>query len=529
MNAIIYARYSSHGQQETSIDGQLKYCYEYAKNNGYTVIEEYIDRAKSATTDNRPEFLRMIEDSKKKQFNIVLVYQLDRFSRDRYDSATYKAKLKKNSVKVISVRENISDDASGILMESVLEGMAEYYSKELSQKVVRGMSIAGERCQYLGGRPPLGYAVGVDKRFTIAPDTAPHVVKIFEMYASGHTIVEIINYLNKLGLKTAMGNKFNKNSLRHILMNKKYIGIYTFKGKDIPDGVPKIVSEELFYQVQEILDKNKKAPARARAKMEYLLTTKLFCGYDKEMMVGISGNSRSGEKFCYYSCKNVIHRKGCHKKNVRKEWIEDFVLSKARAQLTNEHIEFIANEVEKKSKTIGDTPEVKRISKLLRENDTAIENLLRALEIGNAADIITERISKKKEEQLTLKQSLAIEQLKNNTVNGDEVRFFLHSLQNGDANHIKYKRALIAIFIDKIFLYDDRITIFFHATDRPISIDYSLIDASQEETTNDGKSVSHISSPAQPSQQRNAGFSSRPVFCGACYFFVFQKVNCNQT
>ena len=141
MNVVIYARYSSHSQTEQSIEGQLHTCYEYAKNNGYLVVGEYIDRAQSGTTDSRAEFQRMIADSDKHTFEGVLVYQLDRFARNRYDSAINKAKLKKNGVRVISARENISDDASGILVEGVLESMAEYYSAELSQKIRRGKSM----------------------------------------------------------------------------------------------------------------------------------------------------------------------------------------------------------------------------------------------------------------------------------------------------------------------------------------------------------------------------------------------------
>jgi DNA invertase Pin-like site-specific DNA recombinase len=146
MNLVFYGRYSDSGQSEQSIEGQRKICYEYAERNGYKIIGEYIDRALTGTSDNRPEFLRMINDSVKRQFQGVLVYQLDRFARNRYDSATYKARLKKNGVKVLSARENISDDASGVLMEAVLEGMAEYFSAELSQKVKRGMALTAQKC-----------------------------------------------------------------------------------------------------------------------------------------------------------------------------------------------------------------------------------------------------------------------------------------------------------------------------------------------------------------------------------------------
>ena len=134
MNAVIYARYGSHNQTECSIEEQLKACYEYAKLNDFTVIGEYVDLAIAGTNDNREQFQKMIKDSKRKKFQAVIVYQLDRFARNRYDSSHYKHKLKKNGVRVFSAKENISDDASGILMESVLEGMMEYYSIELGRK-----------------------------------------------------------------------------------------------------------------------------------------------------------------------------------------------------------------------------------------------------------------------------------------------------------------------------------------------------------------------------------------------------------
>src|SRR5574344_1788585 len=158
MKVVLYARYSpGSSQNDQSIEGQLKVCREYAERNNYNIIYEYIDRATTGTSDNRPQFLKMIEDSSKKNFEGILVYQLDRFARNRYDSATYKSKLKKNGVRVLSARENISDDASGILMESVLEGMAEYFSVELGQKVKRGMGINADNCYYNGGTVPLGF------------------------------------------------------------------------------------------------------------------------------------------------------------------------------------------------------------------------------------------------------------------------------------------------------------------------------------------------------------------------------------
>jgi len=238
MNVVFYGRYSDIGQSEQSIEGQRKTCTEFAERNGYHIIAEYIDRAISGTdADNRPEFQRMIADSAKRQSQGILVYQLDRFARNRYDSATYKSKLKKNGVRLLSARENISDDASGVLMESVLEGMAEYFSAELSQKVKRGMSLTAEKCEFTGSFVPLGYKV-VDKKFVISEDEAPIIKRMFEMYLAGKTMVDIIRYLDENGVKTRQGNSYHKDTIRRILTNRKYLGIYIYDGAEIPGGIP---------------------------------------------------------------------------------------------------------------------------------------------------------------------------------------------------------------------------------------------------------------------------------------------------
>ena len=314
MNVVFYGRYSDSGQSEQSIEGQRKVCYEYAERNGYKIIGEYIDRALTGTSDSRPEFLRMIADSAKRQFQGVIVYQLDRFARNRYDSATYKAKLKKNGVKVLSARENISDDASGVLMEAVLEGMAEYFSAELSQKVKRGMALTAQKCEFTGSGVPLGYKI-VDKKFAIDEETAPIVKRIFEMYLAGNTMADIICYLNENGIKTSKGNVYNKNSIRRILENRKYVGVYKYAEIEIPGGVPQIVDTKIFNDAQLLLEKNRKAPARLKVLGgNYLLTTKIFCGHCNCAMTGESGHSRNGSIYQYYKCVTVRKHGDCKKK-----------------------------------------------------------------------------------------------------------------------------------------------------------------------------------------------------------------------
>lgn len=493
MNAIIYARFSSHAQNEQSIEGQLKVCYEYARKNGITVIGEYIDRALTGTTDRRPMFLKMIEDSKKQAFQYVLVYQLDRFARNRYDSATNKAKLKKNGVRVISVMENISDDASGVLMEAVLEGMAEYYSAELSQKVTRGMALNAEKCLYTGGpAPALGFKVNPDKTLSIDIDAANIVRKIFEMYSRGVTVKEIIDYLNGRRIFTSRGNPYNKNSLHHLLKNKRYIGIYTYKGTETPNGLPRIISDELFYEVQERMAKNEKAPARSRAVEEYLLTTKLFCGYCHEMMTGVSGTSMTGQKYFYYVC-NGAKKKLCGKKAVRKNWIEDLVIKKCREILTDENIEIIARACTAIRENDDSAAEIKYLQKLLKENDKAVDNLFKALETGAVVEQITARIQDKNNERAQIEKQLAEAELNNDVPSIDEIRFFLHQLKDNKADDLKTRKALIAVFVNSIYLFDDKITFILNVGNAPVEITEKLLEDIEQST--DSSCLDKIGSP----------------------------------
>jgi DNA invertase Pin-like site-specific DNA recombinase len=278
MKAVIYARYSSDSQREESIEGQIRECTAFAEKNGITVLRHYIDRAFSAKTDNRPEFQNMIKDSSKKLFDMIIVWKLDRFARNRYDSARYKAALKKNGVKVVSATEVISEGAEGIILESVLEGYAEYYSADLSEKVIRGMTDNALKCKYNGGTLPVGYLIDDEQFFQIDSLTAPFVLDAFKRYDEGATMTQIRDWLNERGLKNTRGQRMTYNSVQHLLKNRRYMGEYAYRDIVVPDGIPAIVPKDLFERVQEKLAKNKKAPARHKAEDDYLLTTKLFCG-----------------------------------------------------------------------------------------------------------------------------------------------------------------------------------------------------------------------------------------------------------
>lgn len=315
MKAVIYARYSSDNQREESIEGQLRECTAFAEKSGFTVLQHYIDRAFSAKTDNRPEFQRMIKDSNKKLFDVIIVWKLDRFSRNRYDSARYKAQLKKNGVKVISATESISDGAEGIILESVLEGFAEYYSADLAEKVSRGLTENTIKGIFNGGAMTIGYVIDENRHFQIDPVKAPFVLEAFKMYADGYTKKEVRDYLNNNGFRNSGGNPMTYCSVGAMLKNRRYIGEYRFQNQVNYDAIPPIVPKDIFERVQKRMEKNKKMSAHFKAGEEYILSSKLVCGHCESYMCGESGTSATGRTYHYYKCMAVKQKtKKCNKK-----------------------------------------------------------------------------------------------------------------------------------------------------------------------------------------------------------------------
>ena len=385
MTAVIYARYSSDNQREESIEGQLRDCKDYAEKNGITVVGTYIDRAYSAKTDDRPDFQRMIKDSGKKIFDVVLVWKLDRFARNRFDAVNYKYQLEKNGVHLVSAMEPISQGPEGIMVESMLIGMAEYYSAELALKVARGERENALQCKYNGGVVPLGFTIGKEDRlYHIDPETAPIVQEIFSRYADGEPAEKIAASLNERGLRTRTGKPFVKNSFFQIFRNRRYIGEYRYKDIVTPGGIPAIVDEDLFNRVQQRFEQNKIAHGRpAKEDVSYLLTTKLFCGKCGTLMGGESGTSHMGNTYYYYKCGNAKrHGKAhCDLKAIRKEPLERFVVDTAiKVIFSDEIIEQLIDLVmEAQQKENTRLPVLKD---QLRDTEKRLANLLEAIEQG---------------------------------------------------------------------------------------------------------------------------------------------------
>lgn len=455
MKAVIYARYSSHAQREESIEGQLRVCYEYAAREGISVIKEYIDRAMTATNDQRPSFQQMIAESSGGGFDTVLVYALDRFARDRYDAAVYRKKLRDNGVRILSVTQPIDDSPEGVLIESLLEGLAEYYSKNLARGVMRGMRENALNCKAVGGIVPTGYKVNHDTmQYEIDEPKAAIIREVFRLYANGNAIVDICKYCNSHGYRTNRDRPFTRNSLSTILKNRKYIGVYKFDDIEIEGGMPVIVDRDIFDRAQERLSMGNRSKPRKNDDVEFLLTGKLFCGHCGKPMVGTSGTGKNGEIYYYYSCRQ--HGNKCLKTAERKEKLEDYVISYITDRfLTDENISIVADFVMDRLSNDEWGMIIKGIEGQIRDVESRIKNLTKALEIGGNMEPVTERLNELVEEKRILEEELSRKRIENMSFLTKElVEFWMHDIASRNDGTQKYYRSLINTFVNSIYIYD---------------------------------------------------------------------------
>ena len=466
-SAVVYARYSSHNQQEQSIEGQLAAAKRYAESKGYTIVKEYCDRAKTGTNDNREEFQRMLSDCAKKQFSVIIVWKVDRFGRNREEITFNKYRAKKHGVRVEYVAENVGAGPESVILESVLEGMAEYYSLQLSQNVKRGQLEGAKKHHVIGGKPPLGYMTAPDKTYALDPKTAPYAKMIFEKYAAGMTEFELIRWLNEQGIRTPKGALFTKNSLAKLLRNERYTGVYIFKDliRD-EDGIPAIIDRDLFDRVQDMLKQNRRAPAHKWSYSDYILTDKLFCGHCGSAMVGISAHNKKGLKYCYYGCRNRNKDKSsCQKKPVSKDWIENAVLEQIGQILSDpDLLKYIADKTWELYESESKEQEQKNILiDQLSAAEKGISNLVRTLESGIQSDAVLNRLSDLESQKADIERALAeIELSSEFHLTRDHIQFFLEKMAAMDISDRDCQKQLIRTFVNAIFLYDDHVTITFN-------------------------------------------------------------------
>ncbi len=456
VKGVIYARYSSSGQRDESIEGQLRDCHAFAERYNIVIVGEYCDRALTGTSDKRPEFQRMIRDSSKGQFSVVICWKNDRFARSRYDSAVYKAKLKNNGVRLLYAKETIPEGPEGIILESVMEGFAEYYSANLSQNVKRGNYDSALKRQTLG-QTVYGLRKGPDKRFELDPATAPVVKRIFEEYVSGIPAKEICEKLNEEGYRTSRGNLFNKNSLRRILQNEKYVGVYEYADIRDENGIPSIVDRNLFERAQKMVEQHHRSPAANKNNGGFLLTSKLFCGECGEPMTGDGGTSKTGRVYSYYIC-NGKRRHKCNKSRVGKDWIEDTIVSElAKIVNDDEMVDAFADKfMEWQAKHKTDDALV-GLMQQLKQVEMAIQNNMSLVDSGIITDSIKSHLIDLESQRVSLETGIAKEKIKGEApkLERESVVWFLKRFRTDDQSDVGWRIYIIDTFLKAAYLYDD--------------------------------------------------------------------------
>ena len=454
--AVIYARYSCDQQTEQSIDGQLRVCEEFAQRNNILILNTYIDRAMTGTNDNRPDFQRMIKDSAIKEWNYVIVYKLDRFSRNKYESTIHKRTLKNNGISVLSAMENIPDTPEGIILESLLEGMNQYYSAELAQKVKRGMKETRIKGYFQGGTLLYGYKLEGRK---IVPDEfqAEVVRYIYDQFAKGVYVKNIMQVLNEKGV-THKGKPLPRNTVYNILKNDKYLGVYKHDDETVDNMYPQIVDYDTFEKVRAIVNANKHG--KRSIDVVYLLRNKLKCGYCGQSIIAESGTSKTGAKMYYYKCRGRKARiNDCTKQPIRKNVLENLVLDNIyNALKTPSNMEFIIKVLMKMQNNAE--KENSALSILLKQQkqvENALNNLVTAIENGITSNTTNKRLHDLEKQQEQLERQILIERSKCAVkVPESEMREFYEQALRAEP------QMLINVLIKEIIVFDDKIEIYYN-------------------------------------------------------------------
>lgn len=505
MRAFIYARFSSRGQQEISIDGQVRVCQKYADDNGIDVVNVYTDRAKTGRNGERADFRRLMRDIETHAADVVLVWKMDRFFRNRSESALYRMRLEENRMRLISVTEFIPEGSAGIITQGMIETVAEYFSAKLSEDVSRGMYDTATQCKVTGSLP-LGYRGGeADKKIHIDPVGAETVKQIFEMYDNGVPLRIMVKTLNDAGKRTAAGKPFQKSSFGKILRNEKYIGVYEFGGQvRIEGGCPRIIEDDLFFRVQRRLEANKHRPGAYKADVEYYLSGKLFCGLCGSPMAGIHGTSRNGERHYYYSCAGHRLKKGCTKKNVRKEGIEAAVLRAALSLLTDENIAYIAAEVEKHSAQASDSEALlASLAAQLRDVQRRINNISEAIAQGIITETTKEMLQTAEADRAALRHQNEVAKAQAQlVVRAEQVACWLDGFRRGDVNDPEFCRQVYGALVHAVYVFDDYLKIIFNVDkDGAVSVPFSAISdvkTAPPDSSDEASACSHLGTEGPP-------------------------------
>lgn len=497
MKAAIYARVSSDSQDvDLSISAQLRAVRDYAAKHEYEILREYVDEAESGRNASRPAFREMIALAKTKNppFSAILVWKLNRFSRSRVDSVTYKTLLKNKGIRVISINEHLDESPSGQLLEGIIESVDEFYSANLGQDIKRGLRENAARGFYSIGRAPYGFHKapvrdGAKTRYKLEPDpeesTSIKVVsRMFGMALKRIGCKQIGMTLNREGYLTSTGHHWGKTTVHKVLTNEAYCGTLVFGGRPghaaIRTGEPpvrienawqSIIDKDTFRQVQSVMSNN--APKAVHPRIVpsfYLLSGILVCSCGSAMV----GRSAKSHQYYYYTCNRNCKqgREACNSRILPKEKIERLVIDQIKSKiLISECLEQLVVLVNAELDA-GHADVKEKMSNLdieLHEVESRLTSLYDALETGKLTlDDLAPRIKelRTKQNELSKVRVLAEAEM---TLQGyqqleiDAVRVYAADLWNViEESEVAQRKAFLRSFVKKIVVDKEMVKLYYN-------------------------------------------------------------------
>lgn len=501
--AVIYARYSSANQRDCSIEQQVAKCRELAARLGLAVIEVYEDRAISGKTDRRPSFQRMMKDADRGIFDIVLAWKSNRMGRNMLQAMTNEERLRDNGIRTIYAEEDFDDTAAGRFALRNMMNVNQFYVENMAEDISRGLMDNASKC-LSNGSLPLGYKPGEDHKVVLDEAEAAVVQEIFTRVACYEPFIDIARDLNRRGIKTKKGAEWGRSSFHTICRNERYRGIYIYRDVRVEGGIPRIISDELFYKVQEVL-KVKKNPQGRRKRSgyeEYLLTGKLYCGHCGSPMTGIAGTSKTGAMHYYYTCQKRRTEHSCDKKAVRRDQIEKAVAVAIQQQLLND--ETILWMVDQTMAYNAKTEIEYRLQGLhdqLNANKTATANLLKAIEMGIITDTTKARLLELEQEQGCLLAKIDAAKSEMVPIEREDLIAILTRYRKGSLDDKKYLAALFDTFLVRVDLYDDHLKITFDPTGGKTPVDIPIGVEDSPESPGDSPDSADFSAPSQDAEK----------------------------
>ena len=452
---VIYARYSCDKQSDNSTKAQIRECEAWAKNNGITIIDHYLDEAISGKTDRRPGFQKMIADAKRRLFDFIVVWKGDRFSRSRADAAKYKTMLKKLGIRVLSATEANLEGPEAVLMDGINESFAEYYSVELAAKVTRGMHQNVLDGKFIGGKLPLGYTLteeknSRDRRIIIDEENAKVVRDIFSMYINKDMSCHAIrrNLLDRgIPMKSREG-------VRKILRNEKYIGIYRVGQTVNTTGFPAIISKEIFQKAQEKIASEQCRGARRKNHERYLLLGKVYCGHCNSALVSASGTSHMGTHYRYYRCPSNSEHPEHNISRIGKDDLERAVLAVVLDRLSqDEEIKTMVQTILKTGKM--DNTNLDELQDELNKALASLQRIAKAIALVDDDGTLVAQYNEVAAKKNELEAKLNLERAKADLMSEDALYSFFSGLRDLDIESIDNRALLINTMVDSVFVFDD--------------------------------------------------------------------------